>query len=97
MYTPRTHTQWVNTSDRLPDRDTYGPYPRVMVAISYHNQPDYGFGLRFAELRFINGDPSRPMWLECDKGLAPLETYAYGVTHWAPLPEDPRAQSTPQP
>lgn len=96
MSAPRTPTKWIATSERLPDTETYGPYPRVLVAISNHNHPEYGFGLRFAELRFINGDRTRPTWVACDRDRTPVETYAYGVTHWAPAPEDPSTDQEPQ-
>ena len=89
MSTPRTKTNWIKCTDRLPDRETYGPYPRVLVATSYSEHPEFGYGLRMAELRFINNDPARPTWVSADKSLQPIESFAYGVTHWADPPSDP--------
>lgn len=92
MKTPTTKVSWVKCSERLPDVATYGPYPRVLVATSHNGHPDWGYGIRLAELRFINGDPSRPTWLSADKSLAPVETYAFGVTYWADAPEPPDSE-----
>lgn len=89
MSQPRIKANWVNVKDRLPDHETYGPYPRVMVATAYHDHPDWGYGQRLAELRYINGDRSRPLWVSADKAVAPIETTAYGVMWWADVPEDP--------
>ena len=91
MSCPRTPVNWVKASERLPDLETYGPYPRVLVATSHHAHPEWGFGLQFAELRFINGDKSRPTWVSVHKrdNLQPVETTAFGVTHWADPPADP--------
>ena len=91
MNAPRTQISWIKCVERLPDIETYGPYPRVLVATSYHEHLDWGFGIRIAELRFINGDKQRPTWVSADKVLAPIESFAYGVTHWADCPEEPKA------
>lgn len=99
MSCPRTPVSWVRAADRLPDLKTYGPYPRVLVATSYHAHPDWGFGIRIADLRFINGDMARPIWVSPMKqdNLQPIETSALGVTHWADPPADPDVESPTQP
>lgn len=82
---------WRNASQVLPDKATYGPYPRAWVAISHHTHPEWGFKLQFGELRHINGDMSRPLWVSTDKAMEPLENSARGVAFWADLPHAPLA------
>lgn len=89
MTQPRTPANWINVKDRLPDLETYGPYPRVIVAIGYHAHPEFGFGQQIAELRFINGDKTRPSWVSTDKNLSPIENSAYGVMFWTDMLADP--------
>lgn len=66
----------------------------MLVAICYHEHLDWGFGINITELRYINGDRNRPIWVNPSRptNMSPfesMETTVYGVTHWAPLPVDP--------
>lgn len=90
MSTPTTPVEWVSCKERLPDLKTHGPYPRVLVAISHHQHPEYGHGVLLAELRFVNGDKNRPLWLSTDSRHEPIENCVRGVTHWANPPEGPK-------
>lgn len=97
MIYPTIPGNWTYVSDGgYPSQKEHGPYPRVLVAIAYHEHPEWGVGLKLAELRFLNGDKQRPYWVSVDKTLAPIENSAYGVVAWCPpvaMPVWPRPLS----
>lgn len=77
---------WILVTDRLPSMDEFGPYPLVEVVV----QCDVDVGhtpiqsQQFAELRFLGGNPARPIWVNPAKPHEPIENSAWFVTHWRP-------------
>lgn len=90
MTYPTTDCVWFDASI-LPDTKLYGPYPRVVVATQWVRNPEFGYGQRVAELRFLGGNPSRPWWVEPGT-LKPIESEVLVVRYWTSMLKDPGEQ-----
>lgn len=77
---------WTLVTDRLPSKEEFGPYPTVEVVTQCNHEPssEPWQGQQFAELRFLGGDPTRPIWCSVEKLHLPIENSSWFVTHWRP-------------
>lgn len=87
---PTQDVQWIDADKELPLKEVFGPYPRVIVATQYVDHPEWGFGQQIAELRFLGKNKNRPVWLQPDKSLLPIETEAIVVRYWTPMLTPPK-------
>ncbi len=90
----RTSDGWKVAQDELPDREKFGPYP-VAEVILQCNSSMSGDGepwqrLQLGELRFLGGNPARPVWVSVNKPQDPIENGAWFVSHWRPIPSFPK-------
>lgn len=90
MNYPKSPINWRNiATSGYPNRDEYGPYPTVLIALACKDKPDWGHRVQVGVLWFFGGDPGRPYWTGGSKTDGPVENSSWHVTHWAPYPEIP--------
>lgn len=77
---------WVPVAEGLPTTEEFGPYPHVIVALACKGHPEWGCGMRFAQLRFFGGDKTRPYWCSDTKSPDPIENDAWHVVAWTRPP-----------
>jgi len=79
-----TPVEWIDAKKELPSTDEFGPYPNAIVAMACKGNPEWGFNIRQAHLRFFGGDTSRPYWAgNKDEGYRPIENDSWYVAFWA--------------